>query len=66
MRKRKYGPKVFKESYDQYIEEIMKREKMMAERHIELEKELFESGKQIEVNNKSADDALDELDALFN
>lgn len=66
MRKRIYGPRIAKENYDQYIEEIMKREKMMTERHAKLEKELFESGKQIEENNKSVDEVLNELDALFN
>lgn len=46
------------ENHKDYIEKIMKR-------HENLEKELFESGKQIEENNKSVDKVLNELDALF-
>ena len=63
MTKRKYGPK---ESYDQYIKEILEREGIIKKRHDDLENEIIESGKRIEANNKSADEALNELDALFN
>lgn len=59
MRKRIYGPKVFTESYEEYISNIMKR-------HENFEKELTELEKKIEENNKSTSEALDELNALFN
>lgn len=59
MRKRIYGPKVFTESYEEYISNIMKR-------HESFKKELSELEKKIEENNKSTSEALDELDALFN
>ena len=59
MRRRIYGPRVFRENHKEYMEKIMKR-------HDDLEKEIKESEKKIEENNKSADEALNELDALFN
>ena len=58
MRRRIYGPRVFMKNHKEYMEKIMKR-------HEEFEKELIESGKRIEANNKSASEALDELDELF-
>lgn len=66
MRKRMYGPRIAKENYDQYMKAILEREGIIKKRHDDLEKEIKKSEKKIEENNKSADEALDDFDALFN